>query len=170
MRKVIIEIYGEGVRIDVLDNEGEVLDSYHALLAHVPIYDITVIDGNKVTRLEQSNLSICNPYGLMEDYEIEFDGDCPCILEEPKERFESVDSIYYIKTKETGVVEIELPESEEFDQSKICLVYNEFALPEWEEPVYCGLIYDGKQYSIELDLETAREISMQKIWGVDDDE
>ena len=34
------------------------------------------------------------------------------------------------------------------------------------ESVYCGVLYDGKQYPIELDIDSEREISEDEIWNV----
>ena len=69
-----------------------------------------------------------------------------------------------IQTKIPATVTIELNVDEEFDPKKVHFMYSEFVTPDEELEINPGVVYNGKQYDIELDVESEREISVDTIW------
>ncbi|MBD5357199.1 MAG: hypothetical protein HDR88_09390 [Bacteroides sp.] len=162
-RVVKIVLWGEGVRIDVFDDAEDIIDCYNALRADVDLFEVTVYDGDYRKEIKESDLG--KSLGWDNDEDPDFDKcnfDSGCNLWEPEE--DGASRIDWVQTKVYGEVEIELPVNENFDPHKVRLINSEFGLPDSEEPVYIGLFYNGKQYDINLDMDTEREISVETIW------
>lgn len=164
-RKVTLQLYGEGIRIDVLDSYDGVLNCYNAL-RESELYEIKVIDKDEVTEVSENELG--ERLGIFDDFDDDFDSDfaweSECNLCEPEE-IEDIDKINMIQTKVYGNAEIDVPKDEKFEINKVRLMQNEFVLPGGEEPVYFGVFYKGKAYPIELDIDSEREISVDEIWS-----
>lgn len=181
MRSVKIHLYGEGCRLDVY-GDGGFSECYNAM-RDSEYSAIKVIDGDKETEYSlddfgnQMTGSEWPEDIYNEDEEkfidpsyAQFEGKTPndvfdfggCDLYEAED--EGVENIEYIQTKISAFVNIELNDGEEFDPKKLHFIYSEFVVPDAEIEVNTGVIYDGKQYDIDLDIDSEREISTETIW------
>ena len=161
---ITLRLWGEGLRIDVLDSEEEVIDCMNSLTTE-DLFEINVIDGDSEVTISKDELG--ESLGMQdeedEDYDENFNWNAGYI-EDPEESYEDVEIINSIQTKVYGDVEIEIPENETLDLRKIRLMWTEMVLPDSEVPVYCGVLYNGKQYPIILDIDSEREISVDEVW------
>ncbi|MDE7440674.1 MAG: hypothetical protein K2M69_00710 [Muribaculaceae bacterium] len=181
MKEIKIYLYGEGCRLDVYDDADEFSECYNAM-RDSEYFEIKVKDGDKETEYEYSDFGsqISSSEWPEEVYDYEegfydpkyakFDGKEPsdvfefggCDLYEAEA--EGLGRIEMIQTKIPASVTIELHDDEEFDPKKLHFMYSEFVVPDAELEINPGVVYDGKQYEIELDVESEREISTETIW------
>lgn len=163
-RKVTLQLWGEGIRIDVLDSYDGVLNCYNAL-RESELFEIKVYDKDVVTEVSENELG--DRLGIFDDDDDDFNSDfgweSDCYLCEPEEN-EDVNRINMIQTKVYGKAEIDVPTDEKFEINKVRLMQNEFVLPGSEEPVYFAVFYKGQAYPINLDVDSEREISVEEIW------
>ena len=162
--KVTLQLWGEGIRIDVLDCDEAVVDCYNAITSD--IFEVKVINDTKIEK-EISKADLGEGLGYTDeddpDYTKVSNWDEECNLSEPEEN-EWIESINLIQTKIYGEALIELTEDEVFDPKKVRLLWKEFILPDEEVPVYFGVLYNGKEYPITLDIDSEREIATETIW------
>lgn len=180
MKKVVVNLYGEGLRIDVLDSDEGVIECYNAMVDD-GYFDIEV-DGKNYS-YDDFGKSIDKSvwpddiydYGeddFINDAYKEFETDDPsqvlsfkgCDLYEPEESVEGAESILVVQTKVSASATIEICEDEEFDPKKMHFMCAYFVLPDGDMEVNCGVVYNGKQYDIELDIDSEREISVETVW------
>ena len=173
MKKIVMNLYGEGARVDVLDSNEDVIECYNAMVDD-EYFDIEV-DGKNYSYDDfgegirdcewPDDIDDDEVYKQFEDkepYEVfSFEG---CNLYEPEESVEGAESIQVVQTKISASVTIEICEDEEFDPEKLHFMRTEFVLPDSEMEVNCGVVYNGKQYDIELDIDSEREISVETVW------
>lgn len=167
-KEVTLQLWGEGIRIDVIDESQEVLECYNAL-REGELFDIQVLEEGKEPQ-SISREELGNDLGWDcpddDDFDKVSSWDNECQLEDPEENEDyTIERINWVQTKVYGNVKIELNSDEVFDPGKVRLLYTEFVLPDSEEPVYFGVLYDGKEYPIELDIDSEREISVNEIWS-----
>lgn len=163
VRKVKIVLWGEGMRLDCHDEAGDLLECHNALSAAADLFEIKVLDEGEIREIQRSDLG--ESIGKFDDEDPDFekcDFKTGCSLYEPTD--DGISQIDYIQTKIYGDIEVEVTAGKKFDPAKARLIWSEFVLPDSEEPVYVGLFYDGKQYPIELDIDSEREISTKPIW------
>lgn len=182
MKEIQIQLYGEGTRLDVFDTEDDLMECHNAM-RDGEYFDIKVIDGKKETPYSYSDFGdqitsyewpedIYNPEEekFIDPAYAQFEGKQPdevfdfggCDLYEAEE--EGVGRIELIQTKIPAYVTIKIKEDEKFDPKKLHFIYSEFVVPDAELEINTGVVYDGKQYEIELDIESEREISSDTIW------
>ncbi len=182
MREVTVYLYGEGTRLDVFDSEEDLMDCYNAM-RDSEIYSITVADGDEETEYSSDDLGhTIYSYEWPEDI---YDEDrkefldpayreyadktpsdvfhfAECDLLEPEDQ--KIGRIELIQTKIHASVSIKIAENEKFDPKKFHFLYDEFVVPDAELEVNTAAVYDGKQYDIDLDCDSEREISTETIW------
>ena len=167
-RNVKIVLWGEGIRIDCYDDCGEIIECYNALYAGTTLFEIKIIDGDKVSEIKESDFG--KTIGPVADDDPDFEKcdfeNAGCNLWEPAEHGISV--INSVQTKVYGEIEVPIPAGDKFNPAKARLLWSEFALPHSEEPIYFGMLCDGKQYPIVLDIDSEREISDDRIWEEED--
>ena len=181
-KEIQIQLYGEGCRLDVYDTEDDFSECYNAM-RDSEYFEIKVKDrdtetefslddfGEKITSYEwpddvfDSDIEkfIDASYAQFEGKEpnevFDFGG---CDLYEAEEQ--GVGRIEIIQTKIPAYVTIKIKDGEKFDPKKLHFMYSEFVVPDAELEINTGVVYDGKQYEIELDVESEREISSDTIW------
>lgn len=166
-KKVTLRLWGEGMRIDVLDSAGDVIDCINALRKG-ELFEIKATEGDSefAVPLDEIGKSLFKRDDDDEDYDGGFDEwyEYEDFLDEPEDSYEDVEKINMVQTKVYGNAVIELPVEESFDIHQIRLMWTEIALPDSEEEIYCGVLYKGKSYPIVLDIDSEREISIDEIW------
>ncbi len=168
-KKITLHLWGEGMRLDVLDSAGDVIDCINALRKG-ELFEISATDGDSefAVSLDEIGKSL----GKQENDDEEYDGgfdlwyEYPDFLDDPEDSYDDVNKINMVQTKIYGKVEIELPVEESFDIHQIRLMWAEIVLPDSEEEIYTGLLYKGKPYPIVLDIDSEREISVDEIWSI----
>ena len=178
MRKIVMNLYGEGARVDVLYSDEGVIECYNAMVDNA-YFDIEV-DGEEYS-YDDFGMSVRRgewPDDMFDDGEpindvykefvdkepeqvLSFEG---CNLYEPEESVEDAEIIRVVQTKVSASVTIEIGEDEEFDPKELHFMYAEFVLPDRDIEINCGVLYNGKQYAIELDIDSEREISVDTVW------
>ncbi len=180
MREIKIYLYGEGRRLDVFDSDGDFQECYNAMRDE-EYFEIKVQDGEKETEYSYTDFGsqirgyewpeeVYDGERFIDSNYVQFEGKDPsevfefggCDLCEAEE--EGVGRIDLIQTKIPATVTIELNVDEEFDPKKVHFMYSEFVTPDEELEINPGVVYNGKQYDIELDVESEREISVDTIW------
>ena len=180
MKKVVVNLYGEGLRIDVLNSDEDVINCYNAMVNDA-YFDIEVDGKNYSYDDFGEGIEDCEWPDDIDDDEVYK----PFVDNEPGEVFsfercdspaetEGAASIQIVQTKVSASVTIEICEDEEFDPKKLHFLLNEFSYPDPKYPdnpriaryqlVNCSVIYNGKQYDIELDIDSEREISVETVW------
>lgn len=180
MKKIVMNLYGEGTRVDVLDSYEDVIQCYNAMASGE--YSDIEVDGNnysyddfgKCIQSEEWPEDIYDEdkEEFIDDAYKEFEGKAPsdvfsfegCFLYDPEGSVEDAESIQLVQTKVSASVTIEISEDEEFDPKKLHFMYAEFALPDCEMGIDSGVVYNGKYYDIELDFDSEREISVETVW------
>lgn len=181
MKKIVMNLYGEGARVDVLDSNEDVIECYNAMVDD-EYFDIEV-DGKKYSYDDFGGCIRSGEwpddiydYGeekfIDEAYEKFKNRDTPCLALPltnegcflADECLEGVESILVAQTKVSASVTIEICEDEEFDPKKLHFMRNCFVFPDSEMDVNCGVVYNGEQYAIELDIESEKEISVETVW------
>ena len=166
-KKVTLRLWGEGMRLDVLDSAGDVIDCINALRKG-ELFEISAIEGDSefAVPLDEIDKSLGKRDDDDEDYDGGFDEwyEYEDFLDEPEDSYEDVEKINMVQTKVYGNVVIELSVEESFDIHQIRLMWTEIALPDAEEEIYCGVLYKGKSYPIVLDIDSEREISVDEVW------
>lgn len=166
----------------MFDSEEDLMECYNAM-RDSEIYGITVADGNEETEYSSDDLGhTIYSYEWPEDiYDedrkefldpayLEYADKTPsdvfhfaeCDLLEAEDM--EIGRIELIQTKIHASVTIRIAENEKFDPKKFHFLYNEFVLPDTELEVNTAAVYDGKQYDIDLDCDSEREISTETIW------
>ena len=180
MKKIVMNLYGEGVRIDVLDTGEDVIGCYNALVTDA-YFDIEV-DGKNYSYDDFGEcIRSCEWPDDTDDDDAyrQYDGNDPDEVfsfercSNPEET-EGAESVQVVQTKVSASVTIEICEDEEFDPKRLHFMRNEFSYPDPNYPdnrriarykeVNCGVIYDGRQYDIELDIDSEKEISVETVW------
>ncbi|MDE6447919.1 MAG: hypothetical protein K2L35_06330 [Muribaculaceae bacterium] len=182
MKEVTISLYGEGTRLDVFDSEEDLMECHNAM-RDSEYFRIAVFDGEEETEYSCDDLgSMIYGYEWPEEIYDEAEAKfldpayeqfadktpsdvfdyCSCDLEEAEDM--EIGRIEWIQTKIQASVTIEIAENEKFDPKKFHFLYNEFVVPDAEIEVNTGVVYDGRQYDIELDIDSEREISSETIW------
>ena len=166
-QKVTLRLWGEGMRLDVLDSAGDVIDCINALRKG-ELFEIRATEGDSefAVPLDEIGKSLFKRDDDDEDYDGGFDEwyEYEDFLDEPEDSYEDVEKINMVQTKVYGNAVIELPVEESFDIHQIRLMWTEIALPDSEEEIYCGVLYKGKSYPIVLDIDSEREISVDEVW------
>lgn len=183
MKKINIYLYGEGRRLDVFDDAGDFCECHNAM-RDSEYFQIKVKDGEKETNYSYNDFgSQISSYEWPEEV---YDEDEEKFIDsnytqfegkEPREVFDFGGCDLYgleddgeggridlIQTKIPATINIELNDDEVFDPKKLHFMYSEFVVPGAELEVNTGVVYDGKQYPIELDIDSEREISVETIW------
>ena len=181
-KEIEIQLYGEGCRLDVYDTDDSFSECYNAM-RDSEYFEIKVKDGDEETEYSLGDFgNQITSYEWPEDiYDsdaekfidpayAQYDGKQPdevfdfggCDLYEAEE--EGVGRIEMIQTKVPAFITIKIKEGEKFDPKKLHFMYSEFVVPNAELEINTGVVYDGKQYDIELDVESEREISSERIW------
>ena len=181
-KEIEIQLYGEGCRLDVYDTDDSFSECYNAM-RDSEYFEIKVKDGDEETEYSLGDFgNQITSYEWPEDiYDsdaekfidpdyAQYDGKQPdevfdfggCDLYEAEE--EGAGRIEMIQTKVPAYVTIKIKEGEKFDPKKLHFMYSEFVVPNAELEVNTGVVYDGKQYDIKLDVESEREISSETIW------
>ena len=181
-REIHIHLYGEGCRLDVFDTDDDLMDCHNAM-RDGEYFDIKVIDGENETEYSYGDFgNQITSYEWPEDIYDEgeekfidpayaqFEGKQPdevfdfggCDLYEAED--EGAGRIEWIQTKVPATVSIELNDDEKFDPKKLHFIYSEFVIPDAELEINTGVVYDGKQYEIDLDIDSEREISNETVW------
>ena len=169
-KKVTIIFYGEGTRIDVRDENDDLIDSY-MYLRDVDIDNIE-LEGN--TRKELSTEDLGKPLNEIWDqddpeYKESYFESIPNLYH-PCEVYENVGRIVWIMSKTCAFVKIELEDGEKFDPKKLRLLTSEVAYPGGELEVICGALYNGKEDPLQFDLDGDDEKGWEDLWSIDDDE
>ena len=179
-KKICIYLYGEGTRLDVFDKEGELSECHNAISDSI-YFEINVKDGDSKTEYTYVDFgsqisSSAWPEEVYDEEERKFiDSNYTQFAgKEPGEVFEFEECDFYdaeeeglgrielFQTKINASVTIEISDDEKFDPKKLHFMYSEFVTPYEELGVNAGVIYDGKQYDI--DIESEREISNDILW------
>ena len=173
MKKIVMNLYGEGARVDVFDSDEDVIECYNAMVDDA-YFDIEV-DGKNYSYDDFGEcIRSCEWPDDTDDDDAyrQFEGKNPyevfsfegCNLYEPEESIEGAGSIQVVQTKVSASVTIEICEDEEFDPKKLHFMCADFVFPDSEMEVNSGVVYDGRQYDIELDIESEKEISVETVW------
>lgn len=182
LKKVRIDLYGEGTRLDVYDSEENLMECHYAM-RDSEYFRITVNDGGEETEYSCDDMGdTIQGHEWPEDiYDEEqekyldpayeqfadktpsdvFDY-CGCDLYDAEEQ--EIGRIEWIQTKIPASVTIEIGEDEKFDPGKFHFLYDEFVTPDAELEVNTGVIYDARRYDIELDIDSEREIATETVW------
>lgn len=179
LKKIRIDIYGEGTRLDVYGYDDN-LEECHNALRDGEYYSITVFENGEKSSYSLEDLgSTIYSYEWPEDiFDEQFIDSAYTQYEgkEPSDVFdfgecdlydaedECIERIEMIQTKIVGSVYLELEANEKFDPKKLHFLYSEFVVPDAELEVNTAVVYNSKQYPIELDIESEREISNETIW------
>lgn len=171
MKEVKLQLWGEGLRIDVIASDGDIIECHNAL-REGELFEIQVIDGDGIGEdvIGEISPDILGPLlGMTDDDDPDYEKVAAwrsdCYILDPEELDGDPETIIAFQTKIYGIITIIIPDDETFDPSKVRLLWNEFVLPDSEEPVYFGALYNGVEYPIELDYDTEREISSEEIWS-----
>ena len=170
-KMVTLYFYGEGVRIDVMDKEDDLMDSFMALRED-SIYDIDLWVGDDIESISIDNLGE-TLNALEEDdpeYKDSYDWGYWPNMYKPEEIFDNVGRLVWIMSKTGAFVKIELKDGEKFNPQKFRLLSSEIVTPDGEFEVYCGALYNGKEYPLEIDIDSDDEKGQQDLWTADDDE
>ncbi len=181
-KEIEIRLYGEGTRLDVFDTDEDFMECHNAM-RDSEYFDIKVIDGKSETAYSLDDFgNMITGYEWPEDI---YDSDSEKFIDPVYEQFEGktpgevyefgdcdlyeaegegVGRIEMIQTKVPAHVTIKIKNGEKFDPKKLHFIYSEFVVPDAELEINTGVVYDGKQYEIELDVESEREISSETIW------
>lgn len=190
MKKIIIELFGEGCQIDTYDLNGDLADTYVAM-RDGEYNDIIVRDGDEEKDYSTNDFGEnINPYEWPEDiYDwetekfidptyVQFQGKKPedifkiedkwinCNILEPQGK---LSKIMWVPLKGYALVNIEIPDNETFDPQKFHFLYGEFVLPECELEVNTGVVYDGKLYKIDIDPDSEYAWGTETLWEADED-
>ncbi|MDE6027455.1 MAG: hypothetical protein K2G23_05255 [Muribaculaceae bacterium] len=161
MKTVTLRLTGDGMRLDIFDENGDVCECQNPGFYDGTIYSIRVIDENGETEVDPSEIEeSIYPY---DDEEKKYDWLDACYY--GSENLEGIESIHGIQTKVEGEVKIEIPADETFDIKKASWMCDEIALPEEEVPYTIGVVYDGKSFPIELDIDSEREVDDEEFWS-----
>ncbi len=161
-KKVTLYLEGEGFRIDLLDEDGGIVDCYNEGFYDGIIYSLTVIDENGETEVDPEEITeSIEPF---DDEENKYDWGENIDLSEAED-MEDVDSIHGIQTKVAGEVVIEIPADETFDIKKAKWMVKEVVLPDSEEPYAIGIIYNDKSYPVELIIDSEKEVDDIELWS-----
>ena len=178
-KKIVMNLYGEGARIDVFDSDEGVIECYNAMVNDA--YFNIEVDGTEysyddfgryINKNEWPDDMYDDDWKFINDAYKEFEGKEPCEvlsfegcdLYYPEESFEDAGVINVVQTKVSASVTIEIGEDEEFDPKELHFMYAIFVLPDRDIEINCGVLYNGKQYAIELDIDSEREIGLETVW------
>lgn len=65
-------------------------------------------------------------------------------------------------------INIEIPENDDFDPKKLHFIDDEFTFPDCNLDVNTRVVYDGKQYKIEVDPDSDYGCGGETIWEADE--
>lgn len=160
MKTVTLRLNGDGMRLDIFDENGDVCECQNPGFYDGTIYSIRVIDENGETEVDADEIEeSVYPY---DDEEKKYEWLDACYY--GNENLTDIESIHGIQTKVEGEVKIEIPTDETFDIKKASWMCDEIALPEEEVSYTIGVIYDGKSFPINLDIESEREVDDEELW------
>ena len=168
---VTLYFYGEAVRIDVMDKKDDLMDSFMAM-RDGEIYDIDLWVGDDIESISTDDLGeTLNAFEEDDpDYKESYDWGYWPNMYKPTEVFDNVGRLVWIMSKTGAYVKIELKDGEKFDPKKFRLLSSEIVTPDGEFEVYCGALYNGKEYPLEIDIDSDDEKGQQDLWIADDDE
>ena len=180
MKKINIDLYGEGTKLDVFDTEDDLMECYNAM-RDGEYFEICVVDGKQEIEYHLDDFGckifrddwpedIYDEEKIIDTDYLQFEGKMPsdvyefggCDLYEPEDK--GVGRIELVQTKVTASATIELNDDEEFDPMKAHFMYAEFVVPGGELEVNTGIVYKGKQYPFEVGADSDREIIIETIW------
>ena len=163
--KVTLYFYGEGVRIDVMDKEDDLMDSFMALRAD-SIYDIDLVVDDDTESISADELGeTLNAFDEDDpEYKDSYDWGYWPNMYRPEEIFDNVGRLVWIMSKTGAFVKIELDKGEKFNPQKLRLLSSEIVTPDGEFEVYCGALYNGREYPLEIDIDSDDEKWQQDLW------
>ncbi len=181
MKKITVEFYGYYLELQpyvAYDEDGDVIDESLDVVAEGFDADETHFE----TEGKKYDVSDFAYKHCPENEEEAKESDLPWIFGEGKfsientkkvdieERMEEVSADYMrmITYENSGKLEIEIPNEEEFDPTKVLIYGTEWVFTDYVIKAIRAFVYDGKGY--ELECEDSREIDSEVVWGYEPEE
>ena len=189
MKKIVIELFGDGCQIDTYDMEGE-LDFGWLAMIDGEYSEIIVIDGDEETAysVDDCGENIYEWPDDIYDWETEkfidptyaqFEGKEPADVFKLDDKWLNFNSTLYkpkgklsrivnLSLKGHAFINIEIPENDDFEPKKLHFIDDEFTFPDCNLDVNTRVVYDGKQYKIEVDPDSDYGCGCETIWEADE--